>query len=257
MLRAARVARFVDVRAIPRSRRWPQYDGEALEERRSRRRGSNSIARRRPRRLQEAARRVAERRPGRRLPRLRRHMATTDSRARSTGYSRQPGTRRPRRQCAEKLPAACHRILITDYVLARGVEVVHVVAPEMCAPGRRLSPAARAVPGGLVYDGGGQPPAAVESGRAVGHGSATERQARDRRSRQQLGDLARCRRLGRASRPWHADGWMTATWCQAPAGGVHRSQHARAGAKGVRLPALPRRPQRGGHGHPRDRRRRR
>ena len=58
--------------------------------------------------------------------------------------------------CAEKLPAECHRSLITDYVLARGIEVVHLVAPESREPGR-LNPAARAVPGGLVYDGGGQP----------------------------------------------------------------------------------------------------
>ena len=57
--------------------------------------------------------------------------------------------------CAEKLPAECHRSLITDYVLARGIGVVHLVAPESREPGR-LNPAARAVPGGLVYDGGEQ-----------------------------------------------------------------------------------------------------
>jgi hypothetical protein len=57
--------------------------------------------------------------------------------------------------CAEKLPAECHRSLITDYVLARGVEVVHLVSPDSREPGR-LNPAARAVPGGLVYAGGGQ-----------------------------------------------------------------------------------------------------
>jgi len=58
--------------------------------------------------------------------------------------------------CAEKLPAECHRSLITDHVLARGVEVVHLVTPESREPGR-LNPAARPVPGGLVYDGGAQP----------------------------------------------------------------------------------------------------
>jgi uncharacterized protein (DUF488 family) len=57
--------------------------------------------------------------------------------------------------CAEKRPAECHRSLITDYVLARGIEVIHLVAPGQCEAGR-LHPAARAVPGGLVYDGGGQ-----------------------------------------------------------------------------------------------------
>jgi uncharacterized protein (DUF488 family) len=57
--------------------------------------------------------------------------------------------------CAEKHPAECHRSLITDYVLARGVEVVHLVAPGEREPAR-TTPAARAVPGGLVYDGGGQ-----------------------------------------------------------------------------------------------------
>ena len=57
--------------------------------------------------------------------------------------------------CAEKLPAECHRSLITDYVIARGVDVVHLVAPGEHDAGR-LNPAARAVPGGLVYDRGGQ-----------------------------------------------------------------------------------------------------
>jgi uncharacterized protein (DUF488 family) len=57
--------------------------------------------------------------------------------------------------CAEKLPAECHRSLIADYVIARGVDVVHLVAPDRRELGR-LNPAARAAPGGLVYDGGGQ-----------------------------------------------------------------------------------------------------
>ena len=155
MLRAAGVARLVDVRAIPRSRRWPQYDGEALKRSlaaegieyawrgdtlggfRKPLAGSPNVA------LDGAFRGFAD------------HMA-------SPGFARAidellEGARRATTaiMCAEKLPADCHRSLIADYVLARGVDVVHLVAPEIRAPGR-LSTAARAVPGGLVYDGGGQ-----------------------------------------------------------------------------------------------------
>jgi uncharacterized protein (DUF488 family) len=155
MLRAARVARLVDVRAIPKSRRWPQYNGEALKRSlaaegieyawrgdalggfRKPVPGSPNVA------LDGAFRGFAD------------HMAPPGF-AHAIDELLDDARRAPTAiMCAEKVPAECHRSLITDYVLARGVEVVHIVSADAREPAR-LSPAARTVPGGLVYDGGGQ-----------------------------------------------------------------------------------------------------
>src|SRR5262245_31839131 len=121
MLRAAGVARVVDVRAVPKSRRWPQYDGEALKHSlaaegndyawrgealgsfRKPQPGSPNLA------LSGAFRGFAD------------HMATPGF-ARAIDELLDPARRTPTAiMCAEKLPAECHRSLITDYVLARGV----------------------------------------------------------------------------------------------------------------------------------------
>jgi uncharacterized protein (DUF488 family) len=153
MLREAGVKCLVDVRAIPKSRRWPQYDGEALKRSlaaagieyvwrgdalggfRKPVPGSPNVA------LDGAFRGFAD------------HMATPAfARAIDELLAE---TELTAIMCAEKLPAECHRSLIADYVIARGVDVVHLVAPDRREPGR-LNPAARAAPGGLVYDGGGQ-----------------------------------------------------------------------------------------------------
>jgi uncharacterized protein (DUF488 family) len=155
MLRAAGVKRFVDVRAVPKSRRWPQYDGEALKRSlaaegieyawrgdalggfRKALADSPNVA------LEGAFRGFAD------------HMATPAFAVAVADLLASAEDTPTAIMCAEKLPAECHRSLITDYVLARGIGVVHLVAPESREPGR-LNPAARAVPGGLVYDGGGQ-----------------------------------------------------------------------------------------------------
>lgn len=156
MLRAAGIARLVDVRAVPKSRRWPQYDGAVLkrslaaEEIEYAWRGDALGGFRKPVpaspnvALAGAFRGFAD------------HMATLGF-VRAIDELLDEARHTPTAiMCAEKLPAECHRSLITDCVLARGVEVVHLVTPDSREPGR-LNPAARPVPGGLVYDGGAQP----------------------------------------------------------------------------------------------------
>jgi uncharacterized protein (DUF488 family) len=57
--------------------------------------------------------------------------------------------------CAERLPWQCHRYMISDYLVARGVEVLHVIdgsSPRAHA----LRAEARISGGGLIYDGGAQ-----------------------------------------------------------------------------------------------------
>ena len=53
--------------------------------------------------------------------------------------------------CAERLPAHCHRRLLADYLHARGVSVVHLIdAQTACV--HTLSLECRLDPRGLVYD---------------------------------------------------------------------------------------------------------
>jgi uncharacterized protein (DUF488 family) len=58
--------------------------------------------------------------------------------------------------CAERLPWQCHRYMISDYLVMRGVEVLHVIgaaAPQS----HRLRVEARVSEGRLIYDAHTQP----------------------------------------------------------------------------------------------------
>ena len=58
--------------------------------------------------------------------------------------------------CAEAVPWRCHRRLIADALVARGVPVRHLLAPGRDDP-HELHPDARLLPAGhLVYPAGGQ-----------------------------------------------------------------------------------------------------
>ena len=63
---------------------------------------------------------------------------------------------RPAIMCAERLPWQCHRYMISDYLVANGIEVRHVIDAK---PPREhaLRAEARIARDGLVYDGGSQP----------------------------------------------------------------------------------------------------
>ena len=56
--------------------------------------------------------------------------------------------------CAEAEPSRCHRRLVADALVARGIRVVHVLAPGQ-AEDHLLNSSARTGPDGqLIYDGG-------------------------------------------------------------------------------------------------------
>ena len=57
--------------------------------------------------------------------------------------------------CAERLPWECHRFLISDYLVAGGATVVHLVNAGSSRE-HRLNPVARLRDGKLVYDGATQ-----------------------------------------------------------------------------------------------------
>jgi uncharacterized protein (DUF488 family) len=53
--------------------------------------------------------------------------------------------------CAEAVWWRCHRRIIADYLLAAGFEVVHILGPGKLTPATPTPGAQRAVAGGLVY----------------------------------------------------------------------------------------------------------
>ena len=53
--------------------------------------------------------------------------------------------------CAERAPERCHRRLIADYLALRGVEIIHLIAPDDVRV-HQLSPEARRESAQLIYD---------------------------------------------------------------------------------------------------------
>uniref|UniRef100_A0A832MIP3 DUF488 domain-containing protein n=1 Tax=Eiseniibacteriota bacterium TaxID=2212470 RepID=A0A832MIP3_UNCEI len=152
LLAAHGVRGVADVRAVPRSRRHPQFEREAL---------AAALA---------AAGVAYAHLPGlggRRTPRpASPHTALTDPALR--GYADHMATatfaaeverllalaaQRPTAAlCAEADAARCHRSLLADALLARGARVTHLLGPAAAAS-HRLHPAARIAGGIPVYDG--------------------------------------------------------------------------------------------------------
>lgn len=153
LLRENAVEVLVDVRRHPGSRRFPQYSREALagslEEagigylhepglggRRRARPDSPHTAWR-----VEAFRGYAD------------YMETPEFGAALDRLVRLAGGKTAAILCAEAVPWRCHRRLISDALLARGIEVRHILGPGRTDP-HELDANARVEPGGrLVYSG--------------------------------------------------------------------------------------------------------
>jgi uncharacterized protein (DUF488 family) len=153
LLRAHRIRRLVDVRRYPASRRYPHFAREALTEalgaegidyrheadlggRRTGRRDSPHTAWRSP-----SFRAYAD------------HMDTPAFRA-ALGRLVELGREAPTAiLCAEAVPWRCHRQMISDALVARGIEVRHILGPGPAEP-HALHPAVEVRPDGrLVYAG--------------------------------------------------------------------------------------------------------
>lgn len=155
LLRGLGVAALVDVRAVPRSTRHPQFNMAALR---------------------EACRQVsiAYHWAGRQLGGMRspiEHSPNTMLDGTLRGYAdymNSPMFIRAIDQlinlatqakvaimCAERSFQNCHRALIADYLSTRGVVVIHAITDQQTER-HRLSPQAREVCAGLVYDRGDQ-----------------------------------------------------------------------------------------------------
>jgi hypothetical protein len=156
LLKAAAVDCLVDVRAFPGSRRHPHFGRGALE-----------------RSLPAASVEYAwegEALGGRRRPRADSpHVALRNASFRAYADHMQSDAfrraierlvERSERQtlaimCAERLPWQCHRYMISDYLVAQGVAVRHLI-DENAPRAHALRREARVTPDGLVYDAGTQ-----------------------------------------------------------------------------------------------------
>ena len=159
MLTGHGVRVLVDVRRFPASRRHPQFGREALAAslaeagieyvhepdlggRRAARPGSQHTAWR-----VEAFRGYAD------------HMESPEFAAALERLMRRAAGTPTAILCAEAVPWRCHRRLISDALVARGVQVLHILGPGRAEP-HELDPNARVLPGGrLLYAGpaGDQP----------------------------------------------------------------------------------------------------
>lgn len=134
LLRAHAVDTVADVRTVPRSRRHPQFEKEALAQSlpgaavayihlpglgglRKPRAGSPNTGLR-----SEGFRGYAD------------YMQTADFDRHVEALLQLAGRAHVALMCAEAEPARCHRALLSDALVVRGVEVLHITGPGAAAP---------------------------------------------------------------------------------------------------------------------------
>jgi uncharacterized protein (DUF488 family) len=157
LLRQAGIERVVDVRSIPRSRTNPQFNTEVLPESLAAagigythlralggRRGRRPDADPSPNQLwrNQAFRNYAD------------YAMSEAFRAGLMSLQGLAGRERCVLMCAEAVWWRCHRRIISDYLLAQGWDVAHVLGAGKIEPAS-LTPGAQALPDGTVrYPGG-------------------------------------------------------------------------------------------------------
>jgi uncharacterized protein (DUF488 family) len=156
MLRRAGIELLVDVRAFPGSRRHPQFNREALQQRLDAEAidylwaGRELGGRRKPRRdsSNTALRNTSFRAYAD-------HMTSPEFVAAASRLVETARAKRLAIMCAEHHPSRCHRRLIADWLTAHDVEVVHLIDLERVEP-HRMTPGAVAGGDGVSYPGGPQ-----------------------------------------------------------------------------------------------------
>jgi uncharacterized protein (DUF488 family) len=156
LLTEAAIECLVDVRAFPASRRHPQFSRDALEQSllgayiRYVWEGKSLGGRRK---AAADSPHIALRSPGFRA--YADHMESADFRAGAGRLLDLAGAARIVVMCAERLPWECHRNLISDSLVARGVRVLHLIGPGESRE-HALNPVVRRDGDRLIYDAGAQ-----------------------------------------------------------------------------------------------------
>jgi uncharacterized protein (DUF488 family) len=152
MLRSFEVSVLVDIRTMPRSRHNPHFNGDALDAalrplgiryahvrelgglRKARKDSPNAAWR------NASFRGYAD------------HMATDDFERGLTQLGALAARGTVALMCAEAVPWRCHRSLVADALIARGVQVEHISAPSRAKP-HKLTPFARVEGTRVTYPG--------------------------------------------------------------------------------------------------------
>ena len=156
ILKAHGIDRILDVRRYPVSRKWPHFDAkplaDALAEAGVAYTGMPELGGRRKPRPDSRHRAWRE-------EAFRGYADFTETAEFEAGLARVldlAADSRPALMCAEAVPWRCHRSLIADALVARGVEVVDVLAEKSSRP-HALSKFGRVEDGRVVYDVGELP----------------------------------------------------------------------------------------------------
>jgi uncharacterized protein (DUF488 family) len=152
-LRAHQIQTLVDIRAFPMSRRLPQFNREALEQSLPavgiRYVSMQSLGGYRKKVLEESPHLALRNRSFRNYAD---YMLTPDFERAIAELLALAENSRTAYMCAERLYFRCHRMLISDWLVAHGHEVLHIDAEGPAKP-HRLMAEARMLEGRLIYRG--------------------------------------------------------------------------------------------------------
>ena len=153
VLQAHHIATLVDIRAFPMSRRLPQFKRESLE---------HSLAEAKIQYLWMKAlggyrKKITDESPNIALRNdsfrnYADYMLTVEFEQAMTELIAAAEKSRTAYMCAERLYFRCHRMLVSDWLVARGHEVLHIDAEGPVKP-HRLTAEARMIEGRLIYRG--------------------------------------------------------------------------------------------------------
>lgn len=151
LLREHRIECVVDVRSIPRSRRYPHFNGDALALALERAgigyRHMPGLGGRRGHAKGTASRNTFWREEG-----FRNFADYAETPVFAAAFDELRALARERKvaiMCAEAVWWRCHRRIITDYLVAAGEDVRHIIGPGK-SEAAALTPEARAMPGGAL-----------------------------------------------------------------------------------------------------------
>ena len=155
-LKSFRVAILADIRSLPGSKRWPQFNREAMEEHLPNRGVEyvwlQALGGRRSRGLGKSSPNMAWEKLS--FRNYADYMLTPDFAAGIDALLSIARRGTTAIMCAEALYWRCHRRLVSDYLVSHGVAVEHIMSARASRP-HALTPAARAQKdGSLVYPPG-------------------------------------------------------------------------------------------------------
>jgi uncharacterized protein (DUF488 family) len=153
MLREEGVDMLIDVRSIPRSRRHPQFNADhltaVLPDASIAYRNDKALGGRRGKQQDGPSPNPFWTHAG--FRNYADYALTAPFRAALADLERTAATQRSAIMCAEALWWKCHRRIITDYLLADGHAVVHILGEGKTEPARMTENAVRSGDGALLY----------------------------------------------------------------------------------------------------------